>query len=422
MIEERNGDGAGREAVAARTARGFLARLAADLVASGETVASAEREARAQGRRFGYPEVTVAASPTTVFLGLRPGEPATLAAVRGPLRLDQCAYVHRIYHVLGRGEITLAHAADLLDAARLRPHPYPGWVRHLGVVSISMGLALVLQPSPPNLLAAALASLIVSLLVTQAGRHSLLGALLPSVAAFISGVVVFGGYQLGLLDGPLRTVICPLAVLLPGSLLVTGVNELAMGAMVAGTSRVFYGLVQLGLLSLGLVGASRLLGVDDAAFANVRLDDLGLLIVPVGLTVLTLGIILAEALPWSLLRWSGLVLVLTFSAQIATQQVTASLPLGGFVGALVAAFVAALLARLRDDVPRLVAFLPSFWLLVPGSVGLMGVSQIGSGLTDGGTLIGAFTIVVAIALGLLIGSALALPLARPARAWRRGAQ
>ncbi|OLT14933.1 hypothetical protein BJF80_11150 [Serinicoccus sp. CUA-874] len=39
-----------------------------------------------------------------------------------------------------------------------------------------------------------------------------------------------------------------------------------------------------------------------------------------------------------------------------------------------AAFAVALLGRFREDVPRLVAFLPSFWLLVPGTVGLRGGS------------------------------------------------
>ncbi|OLT41012.1 hypothetical protein BJF86_04165 [Serinicoccus sp. CNJ-927] len=84
-----------------------------------------------------------------------------------------------------------------------------------------------------------------------------------------------------------------------------------------------------------------------------------------------------------------------------------------------AAFAVALLGRFREDVPRLVAFLPSFWLLVPGTVGLRGVSQIGVGTGDGATQLGTVRIVASIALGLLIGSALALPVSRPAATWRR---
>ena len=402
-----------------QAARAFLARLAADLIAAGEPVTQAEQDVRLLGRREGHPDVRVAASPTAVFLALGDGSAASIAPVRGPLRLDQCAAVHDAHQALADGAVGVAEAAGRLDALRRIQHPYPAWVRHLGLMSVSVGIGLILQPGLPNLAAAAVASLLVSLLMTQAGRHSLLGALLPSVAAFTAGVVVFGGYELGLLEGPLRTVICPLAVLLPGALLVTGVSELARGAMVAGSSRVFYGVVQLGLFSLGLVGAAMVLDIDAGAFANVRVDGLGLVVAPLGLGLIALGITLSEALPWRLLRWSGLVLVLTFSAQLTAQQSASSLPLGGFTGALVASFTASLLSRIRDDVPRLVAFLPSFWLLVPGTVGLIGVSQIGTGAAGSATLLGATTIVAAIALGLLVGSALALPVSRPASTWRR---
>lgn len=395
-----------------------LLRMAAELVASGEPVVDTEREVRVLGARAGHPHVQVAASPTAVMLALSEGGPSSMVAVPGPLRLDQCAAVHAIRHFLATGRLRLEQAEQELDAVRALPHPYPAWVRHLGLMGVSVGLSLVLQPGLPNVAVAALGSLLVSLCMTQAGRHSLMGSLLPSVAAFVAALLAFGGYQLELLEGPLRTLICPIAVLLPGALLVTGVSELAQGAMVAGSARVFYGLVQLGLFSLGVLGAAMVLAVDQGAFANIRVDGPGWWVAPLGLGLITLGITLAEALPWSLLRWSGLVLVLTFGAQLAGQQSASSLPIGGFTGAVVASFAPALLSRLREDVPRLVAFLPSFWLLVPGTVGLMGVSQIGSGSGDGATLVGAVGIVASIALGLLVGSALALPVSRPATTWR----
>ncbi|WP_281966060.1 threonine/serine ThrE exporter family protein [Serinicoccus marinus] len=399
--------------------RTVLLRMAGELAASGEPVVDVERAVRSLGARAGYPGVQVAASPTAVFLSLSAGTPASIAPVRGPLRLDQCAAVHAVRHFLDTGRLTMAQAETELDAIRALPHPYPAWVRHLGLMGVSVGISLILQPGLPDVAVAALGSLVVSLLLTQSGRHTLLGSLLPSLAAFAVALLAFGGYQLGLLDGPLRTLICPLAVLLPGALLVTGVSELAQGAMVAGASRVFYGMVQLGLFSLGVVGASMVLAVDQGAFSNVRVEGPGLWVAPLGLALITIGITLSEALPWSLLRWSALVLVLTFAAQLAGQQSASSLPIGGFTGAVVASFVPALLGRFREDVPRLVAFLPSFWLLVPGTVGLMGVSQIGVGTGDGATLLGTVGIVASIALGLLIGSALALPVSRPAATWRR---
>jgi uncharacterized membrane protein YjjB (DUF3815 family) len=106
------------------------------------------------------------------------------------------------------------------------------------------------------------------------------------------------------------------------------------------------------------------------------------------------------ALPWML----GL-LALTFLAQSGGQEAYGA-PVGGFLGGLVAALGAALVQRF-DGPPSLVVFLPAFWLLVPGSLGLLGTTQLAADTGDGfATAQGAIGVVVAIALGVLIGSAL----------------
>jgi uncharacterized membrane protein YjjB (DUF3815 family) len=60
-----------------------------------------------------------------------------------------------------------------------------------------------------------------------------------------------------------------------------------------------------------------------------------------------------------------------------------------------------------------VVFLPSFWLLVPGSLGLIGTTQLATDTGDGFvTASGATAVIVAIALGVLVGSALGRGLRR----------
>ena len=57
------------------------------------------------------------------------------------------------------------------------------------------------------------------------------------------------------------------------------------------------------------------------------------------------------------------------------------------------------------ELPRLVVFLPSFWLLVPGSLGLIGVSEVA--IVPGERSTVAFDVVgviLAISMGLLVGS------------------
>jgi uncharacterized membrane protein YjjB (DUF3815 family) len=82
--------------------------------------------------------------------------------------------------------------------------------------------------------------------------------------------------------------------------------------------------------------------------------------------------------------------------------------LGSFLGALAASLGAYAVEAVRPRLPRLVVFLPSFWLLVPGSLGLLSTTQLAvEAAGSGGTLTGVLGVVTAIALGLLLGSAVA---------------
>ena len=59
----------------------------------------------------------------------------------------------------------------------------------------------------------------------------------------------------------------------------------------------------------------------------------------------------------------------------------------------------------RPELPRLVLFLPAFWLLVPGSLGLVGVTELAAGresATD--VALGLMGVAIAISLRLLGGS------------------
>jgi uncharacterized membrane protein YjjB (DUF3815 family) len=67
-----------------------------------------------------------------------------------------------------------------------------------------------------------------------------------------------------------------------------------------------------------------------------------------------------------------------------------------------------------------VVFLPAFWLLVPGSLGLLSTTQIAvDASASGGTLTGVLGVVTAIALGLLVGSAVAQSIRGAVRRARR---
>ncbi|GAA1393197.1 threonine/serine ThrE exporter family protein [Luteococcus peritonei] len=395
--------------------RRVLATIGAEMVSAGMTVTDVEFELQRLSARLGHPWLQVSATPTHITLALAPGEPATMQRMGGPLRLDQSLVVRQVRHDLLGGRIAVPEALEQIRRVRQLPLRYGRWGVYLGNMVVAAGICLIMQPGVANVLLAALCSLVVSFLIRSSGRHALLAALLPSLAALSVSLVVLGAWHAGMLQGPLRTLICPIAVLLPGALLSTGIAELATGSMISGTSRFLYGIVQLLLFALGVVAAAMLLKVPTAALTNTRVDELGVLAAPAGLALIAVGIMLSEGVPLRIFGWTAAVLVATFAAQQYGQAQTDSLPLGAFLGATTASFLSTAVESTRRNVPRLVLFLPSFWLLVPGTLGLMGITTVGAGTGTAEAVTGVLTLITSIALGLLVGSALALPLNRLTR-------
>ncbi len=91
--------------------------------------------------------------------------------------------------------------------------------------------------------------------------------------------------------------------------------------------------------------------------------------------------------------------------------------LSSFFGAVAMTPVAVFLSRRGLGPTTLVMFFPGFWMLVPGALGLEGVTRI---IGDGGfattnALTTSLTSMVGIALGVLVGLALSAP--DPERPW-----
>src|SRR6478609_90015 len=375
--------------------RALLADLGTAMIATGQPVQEIEEELAEVSARLGYPDVQSAVGPTGLMVTLAPGGPSTYRSAPAGLRLHQSASVRLIRHQLLHDELTIPAARDELAATATRPVQQPPWLVALAWPVLAVGIALILQPGWANVAAAAVCALIVLTLVQLAERYEVVKALLPTLAAFAVSLVVFGAANAGLLDGPLRTVLPPLAVLLPGALVVNGMSELASGHMQAGSARLAYGLSQLGLFALGLLMATALLRIPTETLANVRVDEIGWAGAPVGLVLIGASICLMEGVPLRLQGWVLLVLSLAFGAQVAGQE----------AGAIAASLGASIVELRRPLLPRLVLFLPAFWLLVPGSLGLVGVTELAAGresATD--VALGLLGVAIAISLGLLVGS------------------
>ncbi len=392
------------------TARILLAHLGAAMIATGQAAHEIESELIEVADRLGYPQLQVAVTPTGLILSLRSGDPATYESVTASVRLDQAGEVRRIRHQLVSHELEGTDALEQLSTLRARPLRYSLWVVRLAWVMMSLGITLILQPGWANAALVVVCSVVVYALMAVAKQARVLASLLPTVAAFVVTTIVFVAAGKGWIEGPLRTLLPPLAPLLPGALIVTGMSELAAGHMQAGTSRLSYGFVQLGLFAVGLIAATTVLQVPTEMMSNVRIDNIGWWAAPMGLLLIALGICLMESVDLSLAPWVLLVLLAAFGAQLGGHAL-GSAAIGGFFGAIAASLGASLVERIRPQTARLVLFLPAFWLLVPGSLGLIGVTTLVADPSRAiETGLEVATVICTIALGLLVGSSVGLAL------------
>lgn len=396
--------------------RRLLAWLGAGLLAGGVPVHEAEEDVREAARALGHPEVEVGCFPTALHVALAPGRASTFEKVDGGLRLDQLADVSAIHAGLRTGRTGADSALAHLATLRAQPHRYPRLGLPLGVVLSAAGIALVLAPAWSSLVLAVLVAPVTALLIVLAGNHPTLRTVVPLAAAFVTASAACWAQGQGVVDAPLWTLVAPIAVLLPGATIVTGLTELAAGAMVAGTARLGHGTTQMLLFALGVGGAVAVQRVPAEVLQQPRPVELGWWAPLVGVVAVTLAIALMEALPLRSMPWLLITVLGTYLGQLLGQELLGSRWAGAFVGALAASLGASVVEFLRPQLPRAVAFLPCFWLLVPGSLGLISVSQIEVGAGAAAQAVLEVTVVVvAIALGVMVGAALARPVRVVAR-------
>ncbi|MEO6122901.1 MAG: hypothetical protein ABIR32_04265 [Ilumatobacteraceae bacterium] len=126
----------------------------------------------------------------------------------------------------------------------------------------------------------------------------------------------------------------------------------------------------------------------------------------VGVAVFGTGIVWFNGARASARKWIVLVLDVAYSGQVIGGLFFGG-ALSAFFGALAMTPVALLAARQPSGPTPLVAFLPGFWILVPGALGLEGVTRLLDGGPGAGALVTTVTSMVGISLGIRLGLTLA---------------
>jgi uncharacterized membrane protein YjjP (DUF1212 family) len=401
----------------------FLATLGGALSAIGETVDAVETRLVVIARSYGMRDARFSAFPTFVLLTLGQGKAVTIeptTRLSATPRLDQIAAVHELAAEAERGAVTPAAGIERLDEIRAMDNRFGEASSVVGYAVLAVGLALVLHPAARDVACAAVLGAIVGVLRRFGRDRRTIEALMPFIAATCVAAIVALAVKYDVTDPGLRAMIASLVVFIPGVALTTAFLELTEGQMVAGSSRLVWGGMQLGLLAFGIVAGVGMIGVSaERAFSS---SDalLGSWAPWLGVLVFAVGVTVAHSAPPG--AFPSLLAVL-YAAWVG--QVVGDALLGpfasGFTGALVMTFAAYVLARRPSTMPVYAVFLAGFWLLVPGSLGLIGLTTV-LALPDTASaddLLAIVASIASVALGALCGVELHTSLTRAGGRFRR---
>ena len=344
----------------------MMGAVAAALVASDYPDPQAEAVLADVAHAYGA-EVDIALLPTMVLSQSRSTGYTRLRSIRASYRFDQMVAAQAVIAQAVHNTPAPADVTAGIEAVRTLKPSFPAWLRVVGYALSSLGFAACFQMDLAALIAATVLGAVVGVLVLNGSRLPQLAALLPFLATLLSGILVAALALATNSLEPVRLVAMPVVVLLPGAVLTSGLIELASGYMVSGTSRLMYALMILGTMAFGFAVAMALMGM-----ASGRLEDLTgtrtpLWVAWLGAALFGVGTFLYFCTPIKLWLPSLVVCVVSFVISMAIPT-----GMGAALMAGVATFVGLVLAwvfnaRIGGGPGALAIFLPTFWLIVPGS-------------------------------------------------------
>jgi uncharacterized membrane protein YjjP (DUF1212 family) len=354
-------------------------------------------------------EGAIYATPTGFLASLRKeghhGKTYLIRVETGDSRLEHLADAEALVDQVLQNRLDVAEARNRLALLAAKPPRFAPWLQILAYGLASMGMSVIFGGGWREMVLAALVGLLVGTAVRLALRRPGLSRLTPVLGGLISSL---GGALLGRFlpsaSHPIL-VLSGIIVLVPGFGLLVSMQELGTGNLVAGTSRLAGTFLVFLLLAFG-VGLGQRLG--GAWLVGVPSD-------PIPLPPWTVAPALAQVafgflvifqgdpgdFPWTL----GACVLAWGTAHLGT----------GLLGPEAGAGLAALAlgsacnqyAR-RTRRPGAVLLLPSLMLILPGSLGVKGLSMMMHGQTLEGlqAAFQAVSVTLALMLGLFLANAL----------------
>lgn len=400
----------------------MLGEFGATLLASAQATSDVEETLYLLARHYGRPELRVFVLPTVVLIedpSTAPAQTMMFPVRQGELRLDQSDAVERLVRTafLERTEPE-AIVAEITRISQMPSRFGPVW-SVIGYTLLTVGFGLVLNPTLTALPVYVVLGALVGVIVQLGSRIETLSLILPAFTAFAVTLAISFVVKPFVHDDVLRLVAPSLVSFLPGMTLTVAAVELTSGQVMAGASRLVYGIARLGLLAFGVYAGLAVAGGPGASAQHPV--QLGAWAPWAGIVLVSIGYYLFSSAPRRSLLWLLYALVVAYSAQLLGNVIVGP-ELSGLVGALVVIPAVTLAGRLKAAPSRAVMLTCAYWLLVPGAMGFIGLSEAASGTAGAtNTILQTFGSLIAISIGMVLGAGLSRDASTLARGWHAAA-
>lgn len=398
----------------------MLGELGAALLAASQATSDVEETLDRLARQYDRADLRVFVLPTIVMVEdpRRASSQTSLFAADGTaLRLDQVDALERLVRQASQSTPSPQDVVARLSAIRSAPPRFGPVLTVFGYTLLTVGFGLVLNPTLTALPVYVLLGVVVGSIVLIGARVATLSLILPVLTAFSVTLLISVLVRPLVHDDVLRLVAPSLVSFLPGLTLTIAAVELTSGQMMAGASRLVSGIARLGLLAFGVYAGISLAGEPPPP--TTAPVQLGAWAPWAGIVLVALGYYLYSAAPRRSLLWILYALVVAYSAQLLGDALVGA-EMSGLVGALIVIPAVMLAGRLAASPSTAVMLTCAYWLLVPGAMGFIGLSEAASG-TSGATdtILRTFGSLTAIAIGMLLGAGLSRDVMAMSRGWRQ---
>lgn len=351
--------------------------------------------------RYTSKEVRLAVLPTVLMVQIdRSGSMELQESVRATVRLDQAGGIDDILDLAARGAIAPADAMAAVSEARELAPRFGALLTIFGYAVTTIGFGMVINPTWAALPADALLGAVVGAVLVVGRRIAALAPIQPTMSALLVTILASWFVADAADEGLVRVIAPALIAVLPGMALTIGATELASGEMIAGASRLVYGVAQLMLLAFGVVLAVRITG---PVAPQEPAETMGEWALYVAVLMMAVGFYFFLSAPRGSLVWLILALGVALIGQHFATQFTDPL-VAGAIGAFAVVPFAMFAAGFKQAPPGIVMILAAFWGLVPGALSFIRLSEAATGGPATFTALqNTGAAIFAIALGTLIG-------------------